>query len=424
MASLRHQQIRADFGSEVSPLSIVYRKLEELKPDPRNPRRHSKKQVERIANSIKVFGFVSPCLVDEHLRVICGHGRLAGAKLLGITRVPTVSLAHLSAEQIRVLQIADNRLAENSTWNKRILAQELQNLSKLSLDFNLDCTGFDLAEIDLLTKVLEPHFGACESSPKDPPKSEPQVAVTSPGDLWLLGNHRVICGDARHHHNYSVVTNDRLAAAVFTQIPLSANEDEELLLKVFPKLSERTQLAAFQFIVTDQRFIKNLVGAAAVAGLELADICVAVKQTAERGALYQNQKDLIFVFGNGKAQLSSKLHFERTNIWHHPGTRSRRRMSEPLNTDIIQNELPAALVGDAITDSTKHGGIVLDPFLGTGTTLIAAEQTGRICYGIESDPLLLDRALRRWQKVTGDTAVHEKCGRPFNQIGEERNGRD
>ena len=130
------------------------------------------------------------------------------------------------------------------------------------------------------------------------------------------------------------------------------------------------------------------------------------------------------MFENGKAESSTKPQINRSNVWFYPRTRSRRRVSEPLNTAVIQNELPVALLADAIADCSASGGVVLDPFLGTGSTLIATEQTGRVCYAIESDPLLLDRALRRWQKVTGDTAVHEKCGRPFNQIGEERNVRD
>jgi DNA methylase/ParB-like nuclease domain len=424
MASLRQQQIRADLGSEVSPLSIVYRNLEELKPDPRNPRRHSKKQIEQIARSIRVFGFNVPCVVDEHLRLITGHGRLAAAKLLGMQQVPTICIAHLCESAIRAFRIADNRLTDISTWNRSALAEELQILQTANLDFDLSSTGFEIEQINLLTVELDPASAKrSEKLSEDLTNREPEITVTRPGDLWLLNNHRLFCGKAGDQRSYESLMKDGRASVVLTHLPPAANDDAELLFKIFSLLTEHSEPAALQLVITDHFFIQSL-PIPQRAGVKLLDMCVAVKSRTEPGFLYQRQHDLIFVFESGKPEPSSKPQINRSNVWFYPRTRSRRSPAESRRAQVIQNELPVGLLADAIADSTARGGVVLDPFLGTGSTLIAAEQSGRVCYTIESDPFLLDRALRRWQKLTADTAVHEKCGKPFNQIGEERNGRN
>jgi len=234
MASLRHQQIRADFGSEVSPLSIVYRNLEDLKPDPRNPRRHSKKQIEQIASSIRVFGFAVPCAVDEHLRLITGHGRLAAAKLLGMHQVPTICIAHLCESAIRAFRIADNQLTDISTWNRSALAEELRILQTANLDFDLSSTGFEIEQINLLTVGLEPASAKqSEKLSEDLTNREPEIAVTRPGDLWLLNNHRLVCGNAGEQRSYESLMKGGRATIVLTHLPPAANDDAELLLKIF-----------------------------------------------------------------------------------------------------------------------------------------------------------------------------------------------
>ncbi len=423
MAALRHHGLRPDCGSKNTALSIVYRNIDELKLDPRNPRRHSKKQVQQIARSIEAFGFNVPCIVDERHWVISGHGRLAAAQLMGIWQVPTISIAHLNANQIRAFQIADNRLTENSTWNRTVLAEELQSLRNVNLDFDLESTGFEIGEINLFIEGLESvptqDMGLVEGLTR----TESEIAVSQPGDLWVLSNHRLVCDSGCHKEGYAVLMNGRRAAAVFIHLPADRAEDAQLLLELFSELAEHSDPGALQFAVTDQRFVKTLAGAER-AGLRLIDVCVAIKKNAEPGRLYQRQHDLIFVLENGKAEPSSQRQFNRTNVWFYPDARSRRHRSELRKAELIQNNLPAALVADAIEDVTERGGIVLDPFLGTGTTLMAAEQTDRICYALESDPLQLDRVVRRWQELTGLAALNEQRGKAFDQIvQEDRNGK-
>ena len=420
MAASRHDVLRPHHEVNTPALSIVYRNVGELKLDPRNPRRHSKKQIKQIGRSIQTFGFSVPLIIDENLRVISGHGRLAAAKLIGIEQVPTICVAHLSEAQIRTFQIADNRLTENSTWDKTALAQELQILQNASLDFDLESTGFEIPEINLLTLGLE-------SKPATQPQKlskelinrDFETAVSRPGDLWVLSDHRLVCGSAWEEETYALLTNGRRAAAVLTHVP---GGDVELLLELFSELVEHSDPAALQFIFADHLLMKNLATAEQV-GLRLLDVCVAVKPHAEvaPGRLYQKQHDLVFVFRNGNAEPSCKPQAHRSNVWFYESARQRRAYGK-RKAQLVENQLPVALSAEAITDSTERGGIVLDPFLGAGTTLIAAEQTERACYGIESEPIELDQAVRRWQELTGKTAVHEKCGMSFDQVGEERDG--
>ena len=219
MVAPRNRNIKRVVGScgEASePLSIVYRNIEELKADPENPRLHSGKQIQQIARSIETFGFSVPLLVDRKLKLIAGHGRLAASKLLGIRRVPTVSLQHLSEVQARAFMIADNRLSENATWDDRLLAEQFKILAEVKLDFNLEVTGFDVGEIDVMIDGLTP-ARAGEEDPADRlPEMESAVQVTQVGDLWLLGHNRLVCGYALDGSAYSLLMDGRRSHAAFT----------------------------------------------------------------------------------------------------------------------------------------------------------------------------------------------------------------
>jgi ParB-like chromosome segregation protein Spo0J len=425
MAALRHNGLRPDYRCKKNTISIVYRNIDELKLDPRNPRRHSRKQVGQLARSIEAFGFNVPCIVDEHLQVINGHGRLAAARLLDMEQVPTICITHLSGPELRAFQIADNRLNENSTWNRATLAQELQILKTANLDFDLSSTGFEIEEINLLTVGLEP---SSVIQPKELPEelrnTESEIAASRPGDVWVLGKHRLICGNPSDEKTYLLLMNGRRAVAVLTHVPAGAGDDAESLLNLFSGLAKHSDPAALQFVVADQFFMKSL-AVAEGAGLRLLDVCVAVKTHVEvaPGHLYQKQHELVFVFENGKAEPLGEPQVNRSNVWFYPHAR-RRRAYEERKAQRLQNYLPVALVADMITDSIAYGGIVLDPFIGTGTTLMAAEQTGRVCYAIESDALQLDRSMRSWQELTGKNAMHQERRMFFDQIGEERHGRD
>jgi hypothetical protein len=428
------------------PLSIVYRNIEELKSNPKNPRRHSKKQIREIARSIETFGFNVPLLVDNKLQLIAGHGRFEASKLLGFPQVPTIPLEHLSETQIKAFEIADNRLAEHAVWDDRLLAEQFKTLAEVKLDFNLEVTGFEVGEIDLMIEDLTP----CPASEKDPadqvPKIEHAVPVTRAGDLWLLGHNRLLCGDALDDRAYLVLMDGRRAAAVFTAPPhngsINANVPEsasirsaefstssshkmtesdsiEFCSKVFSHLMHCSEDGALHFVCTAWLHVKVALTAGSRVYPALENFCVWVKDTAGPGGLYRSQHEVIVVFRSGTGKRIRKLGAYRRNrsdVWNYPGVSSSPKATEDRNfsTDHPTRH-PVALVADAILDSTTRGGIVLDPFLGSGTTLIASERTGRICYAIELNPTSCDLAIRRWQALTGQTAIEERSGRTFSE---------
>jgi hypothetical protein len=196
-------------------LSIRYLPTSSLKPDPKNPRLHSEKQIQQIARSIEAFGFNVPILVNAQLQVIAEHGRLEACELLGIAEVPTISLEHLTEAQARAFLIADNRLTENAAWDDRLLAEQLKELSDLDLDFSLETTGFEMGEIDLLIEGLSPAPAGKEDPADLVPEPQPGIPVTTPGDLWLLGKHRVYCGNSLNELSYAALTDGSKAAMVF-----------------------------------------------------------------------------------------------------------------------------------------------------------------------------------------------------------------
>src|ERR1700687_5250380 len=185
-------------------IEVVYRPIDLLQPDPRNARRHSRKQIRQIADSIRAFGFNVPILVDAELKVIAGHGRLLACRELGRAEVPTISLEHLTKAQARAFMIADNRLTEIASWDDRLLGEQLRELSELELDFSLDVTGFEIGEIDLLIEDTAP-----QADPDDEiPTPKPGPAVCRAGDLWQLGPHRIYCGNALEEGAYRVLMGE------------------------------------------------------------------------------------------------------------------------------------------------------------------------------------------------------------------------
>jgi DNA modification methylase len=428
--------------------SIVYRRIDDLKPDPANPRRHTKKQIRQIANSIQTFGFNVPLLVDAGLKVIAGHGRLLACQELGWSEVPTLCLDHLSRPQARALMIADNRLSEIASWDDRLLAEQLKELSLSGLDFSLEVTGFEIGEIDL-------RIGTLETLPQqgdDPADVIGEVAtgpVTSkPGDLWLLGRHRVLCGNVLDIAALRMLLGEERAAMGFNDPPynvpidghatglgkihhrsfaMAVGEMSRSAFTVFLATS-LSHLAAFStagallYVCIDWRHIGELLAAGHQADARLENLCVWVKDNAGMGALYRSQHELVLVFRTGRARPRNNVQLgrlgrSRSNVWHYPGVNSFSRQTEEGNLLALHPTVkPAALVSDAILDCTDRGDIVLDGFLGSGTTVIAAEHTGRRCYGLEIDAAYIDTIICRWQKLTGGNARHAVSGRSFEDL--------
>lgn len=424
--------------------------ISELKLDPMNPRIHSDRQLKLLAKSIGAFGFVSPVLIDAHRHVIAGHGRIEAAKLLGCRVVPAISIGHLSEHQLRALMIADNRLAEQASWDNKLLGEQLKALSEVELDFDIEAIGFETAEIDLLIEGTEPAVQAEDDPADELPEPLASAQVSKPGDMWLLKHHRVYCGNSLNECSFLTLMQGRLADVVISDPPynLSVNqvtglgtiqhrnfkmaagemteaEFTDFLTQVCNLLAKHTVDGSIHFLFMDWRHIGEIQQAGKQVYSELKNVCVWVKDNGGMGSLYRSQHELVFVFKSGQNKHRNNVQLGqygryRTNIWNYPGVNSfSRATSEGDLLSFHPTVKPVALVADAIMDCSARGDIVLDPFMGSGTTVIAAERTGRVCYGIELDPIYVDTIVRRWQSFTGLVATHAVSGRSFAELEQE-----
>ena len=432
-------------------LEIVYRAIDELKPDPANARQHSKSQIRKLANSIETFGFNVPVLVDAELNVISGHGRLAACRALGLAEVPTLRLDHLSPAQLRAFMIADNRLTELAQWDDRLLAQQLHDLSLSGLDFSLEVTGFEMAEIDLRIASLG-NLPVPDDDPIDAPPEQPaDPPLSKIGDLWMLGDHRVLCGSALDAAAFAVLMGEERAAIVFSDPPYNVPIDGHasglgaIHHRPFPMASgemDRTQFTAFlgqvcrnlatfsvdgslHYLCMDWRHLEELLAAGREAYAELKNLCIWIKDNCGMGSLYRSQHELVLVFKHGRGGHRNNVQLgqfgrNRSNVWRYPGANSFARSREEGNLLALHPTVkPVAMVADAILDCSARGDVVLDGFLGSGTTVIAAERTGRRCYGLELDPGYVDTVVHRWQALTGGSALHAISGRSFDDLARE-----
>jgi len=379
--------------------------------------------------------------------VIAGHGRLSACRELGWTDVPTIRLEHLSEAQAKAFMIADNRLTDTSVWDDRLLAEQLKELSLLDLDFSLETTGFEMGEIDLRIEGLTASSEADEDHDDVAPAAPAGPAVSRQGDLWLLGDHRLYCGSALDETAYVTLMNGEQAAMVFTDppynVPIEGNvsglgavkhrefvmasgemseaEFTAFLSRVCAFLVRYSVDGSIHFLCMDWRHMGEMLAAGRHAYGELKNVCVWAKDSAGMGSLYRSQHELVFVFKHGRERHRNNVQLgqygrNRSNVWHYPGVNSFARTGEEGNLLALHPTVkPVALVADAIMDCTARGDVVLDAFLGSGTTVIAAERVGRRCYGLEIDPLYADTIVRRWQSFTGESARHASSGQLFRQ---------
>ena len=458
MAKINNRQsslasVRTDLSktSRTMPkLIIEYLPTNQLHPNPQNPRFHSDKQIEQIANSIREFGFNMPIAINAENQVVGGNGRLEAAKRLGHWSIPTIKLDHLTPEQQIAFAIADNKLTENSTWDEALLGQQLKALAEVELDFSLEATGFEMGEIDVLIEGLEP-TNEGEPDVADLIPDQASTRVTSFGDLWELGKHRVLCGNALDAEVYTRLLDKRRAGVIFTDPPYNVpidghasglgkkrhanfamasgemNESEftDFLSSACKLMALYSRQGSIHFICMDWRHLGELLTAGKEAYNELKNVCVWTKANGGMGSMYRSQHELVFVFKYGQSPHRNNVRLgqfgrNRSNVWHYAGANSFSRSTEEGNLlELHPTVKPVALVADAIMDVSARGDIVLDPFLGSGTTLIAAERTGRVCYGIELDSVYVDTIIRRWQKFTGLTAVHAESGQSFDELERE-----
>jgi DNA modification methylase len=419
-----------------------------LAPYKGNARTHSRKQIRQIADSIKRFGFTNPVLVDNGGEIIAGHGRIAAAKLLGLSEVPTLRLSHLSAAEKRAYVLADNRLAEKAGWDREILAIELQGL--IDLDFEVELTGFETGEIDLILEDADAAKGEAAGPEDEIPDLSPGLVVSQTGDMWLLGKHRLLCGDARDDDAYKGLVAGETAEFVFADPPynvritghvcghgrirhrefamasgeMSAEAFTGFLITVFQRLVAHTTNGSIHEIFMDWRHLTEMMAAGNKVYTELKNLCVWVKTNAGMGSFYRSRHELVFVWKAGDGPHVNNFELgqhgrHRSNVWQYAGANTLRpdRLEELSVHPTIK---PVALVADAIKDCSRRNGIVLDPFVGSGTTLIAAERTGRRARGIEIDPVYVDVAVRRWQTYSGKAATLAATGQNFEEVEAER----
>ena len=429
-------------SGKIRELEVQTLEVSALKPYPRNARTHSKKQIKQIATSIERFGWTNPVLVDADGQIVAGHGRVEAAKLLGIEQVPTIRLEGLSEAQIRAYVIADNKLAENAGWDRETLAIELQAL--IELDFEIELTGFETAEIDLLIEELNVP-GSVDEADRLPEIDETAPAVSRPGDLWQLGRHRLLCGDATQPENYARLLAGERAQMVFTDPPynvpidghvcglgavkhadfamasgeMSDAEFAAFLSRVLGNMATHSVDGAIHFVCMDWRHLYELLNAGREVYTEFKNLCVWNKSNGGMGSLYRSKHELVAVFKAGEGAHINNVELGRhgryrSNVWDYAGINSfgAERDGQLAMHPTVK---PVALVADAMRDCSKRGGLVLDPFGGSGTTLIAAERCGRRGRLMEMEPKFVDATIARFEELAGESARHEETGLNFAQ---------
>ena len=428
--------------------------ISQIKPNPRNSRTHPTKQVGQIANSMVAFGFINPLLVSEDGTLIAGEGRYKAAQLLGLAKVPVIVIAGLSPARQRALAIADNRIAQNAGWNRERLAIEIPELTGLLEADGLDVSilGFEPVEID----QLQTDFEEESADPQDSiePNWLAMAPVTKLGDLWLLGNHRLLCGDARCADHISKLMascradvafldppyNARIAGAVgrgktkhsefaMASGEMSSADYVHFLGITLNAAASVSRDGAVHFVCTDWRHIAELMAAAKPVYGDAINIAVWVKSNAGQGSFYRSQHELVGVFRVGQAPHLNNVELgrhgrSRSNVWHYAGVNSFRagRMDELRSHPTAK---PVALIADAIKDCTRRGDVVIDTFSGSGATILAAERVGRHARALEIEPRFVDVAIRRWQAFTRRDARHAESGLSFDEIAADssRSGR-
>jgi len=429
-------------------LQLTYEPIETIKPNPRDPRLYGPAEKRRIAASIRTFGPM-PLIVTSERVVLSGNVWLEASKLAGVTQLPIIVADHLTPAQAEAFMVAQVRLIERGEWDQKMLGGILRDLTLQDLDFDLTITGFDVPEIDLCIENLDkPEEGL-------DPADEPALAgptVARRGDLWLLGPHRIFCGDALDPESYRVLMAGEAADVVFADAPynlkiegnvsglgavrhgefamasgeMTEAEFTAFLVQALSLAAEHSVDGSLAYWSMDWRHLHELTVAGRHAYASLQNVCVWAKTNAGMGSFYRSQHELIFVFKKGQTPhrnnvMLGKFGRNRSNLWTYPGANSFGRGGEEGDLLALHPTVkPVALIADVLLDASARGDLVLDPFLGSGSTVIAAEKAGRRAHGIEIDPAYVDAAVRRWERWTGEAARLEGSGRTFSEVGADR----
>jgi DNA modification methylase len=409
-----------------------------LKPLGEEARKHPPGQVRKLSASLDRFGFVLPILIDPSQGVVAGWGLVLAAQQLGLAELPAITVTDLSEGDLRTLRLALNRIAEDAAWDRPKLAVELSEILELTPAVDLKLSGFEMGEIDGLLD------GDGADQEDDVPLIETAVpSVSVPGDLWILGEHRLFCGDALKAESYARVLESEQADMLFADPPynvaidghasglgrvkhanfamasgeLSRPEFEAFLKTCLGHAVRRSRDGAVHFVCNDWRHLGEVLTAGNESYGDLLNLCVWNKSNAGMGSLYRSKHELIFVFKVGKAAHVNNVALgrhgrHRTNVWDYVGQNS-LNSSAKSKLALHPTVKPVAMIADAIRDCSNRGDVILDPFGGAGTTLIGAERTGRRARVIELDPRYVDVSIERWQRLTGGIARHAESGEPF-----------
>ncbi|MHA1559283.1 MAG: site-specific DNA-methyltransferase [Alphaproteobacteria bacterium] len=413
----------------------------------RETRRHNERQIRKIARSLERFGFVLPIVVDPRKQVIGGWALVQAARRLGLTEVPTVEISDLAEADVRALRLALNRLSDDAEWDRTELAAEVVEILEIDTNFDLDITGFETAEIDLMIESIG------EDEDEDdvlPPLDGERPPVSRSGDLWHLGAHRLLCGDATSPEAYAHLLGDDRAQMIFTDPPYNVPIDGHVsglgaakhaefamasgemteeqftafLAKILGLLATHSVDGSIHFVCMDWRHMPELLAAGGEAYAELKNLCFWKKTNGGMGSLYRSKHELVFVFKNGSAPHINTVELGRygryrSNVWTYAGANA---LGKHRGDTLAMHPTvkPVALVADAIKDCSKRRGLILDPFAGSGTTLIAAEKTGRRCAAIEIEPRYVDLCIARWQQLSSAEAIHAETGLSFTKMRAER----
>ena len=421
-----------------------------LKPHPSNPRTHSRKQIQQVAASIARFGFNAVVVINGDGMILVGHARAAAAKLIGLQTVPCIRVGHLTAAEERAYLLADNKLALNSGWDTALLADVLAELSielpTLEVPLDVTVTGFDPGEIDA---VLTDH----EEEPRDPADDLPDTPssgiVTRSGDLWLLGRHRLLCGDARAACSYVTLMEGELAAQAITDPPwnvrvnghvggrgrrkfeefvlasgeMSDSEFEDFLQTSIGSMTMSVRAGGLIYVFSDWRHIEMVCRVGRGLDLQLINLCVWNKPSPGQGSLYRSTHELICVFRKPGGSTANNVALgrygrSRTNVWTFASPNKFAKVDDLLAKHPTPK--PVAMIAEAIKDSSRRGEIILDPFHGSGTLIMAAEKVGRRGYAMELEPSYVDLAIWRWKEFSHNDAILASTGQTFEEVAAER----
>lgn len=432
--------------------TIQYRPIEAIREYANNPRKHPEKQIVKLMASVSEFGIVMPLLVDSFSELIAGHAVLMAAKCLGYSEVPVLVADHLTPAQVKALRLAHNRLAELSSWDEAAVAIELQSIIDMD-ELSIDLLGWETAEIDILLQQSDA-APASVADPADAVEEPPQNPVSRLGDRWTLGAHRLLCASSLEADNWPRLMNGQTAAMAFTDAPynvpvqghvcglgkvrhdefamasgeMSTDEFTAFLTRSVGGMVSVLKDGAILDLCMDWRHLREILDAIRANDLTLNNLCVWNKTNGGMGSLYRSKHELVLIAKKGSAPHTNNVELGkhgryRTNVWDYAGVNSfgATRMEDLGDHPTVK---PIALVADAIRDVTRPGEIVIDGFMGSGTTILAAERTERIGYGIEIAPGYVDVAIRRWEKMTGGQAVLEATGQTFAEVAAERLSED